>query len=751
MAVVHQIGVAIENARLYQAARQELEERRRAEEALRESGRLYRTTIDGLDEWLHMVDRDLRFVYLNEPFRDQCRKLGIDPDASGKRIGDLFPFLPPLVYDEYRRVIETGQPCNSFESTVVNGRTIFTETRKIPIVEHGQVERVITVIRDVTERKRAEEALRESECLFHATIDALDEWLHVVDRDLRYVYQNKAFRDLCDRLGLESQAIGKRIQDVVSFLPARVYDEMRQVIETGRPHSALETTVVDGRTYYTEARKIPITEQGQVSRIITVIRDVTERKLAEEALRESEERFRAVFAISPIGIALTDLTGRIRDANPALSRMLGYPVEELHGMDFMALVHPEDRADSREIFLGLVGGTRPRVRVEKRFLRKDGSTGWADTSGNVHRDREGRPLFVIGLVQDVTEQKRAEAALRDSELKYRTLFEAESDALFLIDNEGGRMLEINSAAAALYGYSRDEMLRMKNTDLSAQPDETRHATRSGLLRIPLRYHRKKDGTVFPVEITARHFQWLGRAVHLAAIRDITERKRAEDALRDLSHRLLQAQEEERRRIARDLHDSTAQKLAGLIMALGRLEESMAGAADDDRTPIAECLATARDCVQEIRSLSHLLHPPLLDELGLEVALDTYAQGFSKRSGIAVTLDVAADLGRLPGDVELALFRIVQEGLGNVLKHAASPEATVRLARDGDRVLLEIRDRGRGIPPDLLDRIRDRQPSPGMGIAGMQERLDPLGGQLEIDSSPKGTTLRAVVPIPPGRA
>ncbi len=620
-AIARQIGMAVENARLHETARQELTERRRTEEALRGSEHLYLTTIDALDEWLHLADCDLRVVYMNGALRNQCRLLGLEVDVVGKRIQEVFPFLPGEVLGEYRGVFDTGRPCNTRERITIGGQTFLTETRKIPVFESGRVVRVITVIRDVTEQRRAEEALRESEHLFHSTIDALDEWLHVVDRDHRYVYQNRAFRDLCARLGLDSNVIGKRIEEVVSFLPARVFEEMRHVFETGQPHSAIEATVIDGRTYHTEARKIPISEAGRVTRIITVIRDMTERVVAEEALRESE-------------------------------------------------------------------------------------------------------------------------------LKYRTLFEAESDALFLIDNEEGRLLEMNSAAETLYGYSRDELLRMRNTDLSAQPDETRHAMRSGFTLVPIRYHRKKDGTIFTVEITARHVTWHGRPVHLAAIRDITARQRAETAMRDLTHRLLHAQEEERRRIARDLHDSTAQKLAGLIMALGRLDETTAGVDDTARKSIADCLATAEDCVQEIRSLSHLLHPPLLDELGLEVALDSYLQSLSKRSGIAVTLDVPPDLGRLSDDIELALFRIVQEGLGNVLRHAGSAEATVQLVRLRDRVLLEVRDRGRGIPADILERLRSRQPVTGMGIGGMRERLDPLGGQLEIDSSDKGTTIRAFVPISP---
>jgi PAS domain S-box-containing protein len=477
-----------------------------------------------------------------------------------------------------------------------------------------------------------------------------------------------------------------------------------------------------------------------------LVEDVTDRRRAEEALRSSEQQFHSVFTLSPLGIALTDLEGRVIDSNPTFQQMLGYAAEEILHQSFERFTHPEDVERERAMFRDGIARGIPFVRFQKRYVKKDGETIWVELTAGVHRDARGTPVFVIGIVQDITERRQAELALRDSETKYRTLFDADFDAMFLIDNATGRILEINSAAEALYGYSRDELLRLRNVDVSAQPDETRRHTEAATARVPLRFHRRKDGTVFPVEIAARHFTWHGRTVHLAAVRDITARRQTEAELRDLSHRLRRAQEEERRRIARDLHDSTAQKLAGLIMALGRLDEALEGAGPAERRLVADSLALVDDCVREVRSLSHRLHPPLLDELGLDAALDTYIQGFARRSGIAVTLDVPDDLRRPSSEIELALFRVAQESLGNVHRHAASPAASVRLIPEAGRLALEVRDQGRGIPPDRLDAIREGRPLPGMGIAGMRERIEQLGGTLAIESSPAGTTIRAVLPL-----
>ena len=230
--------------------------------------------------------------------------------------------------------------------------------------------------------------------------------------------------------------------------------------------------------------------------------------------------------------------------------------------------------------------------------------------------------------------------------------------------------------------------------------------------------------------------------------EITQRKGQEAHLRRFSSQLLKVQEEERRHIARELHDSTAQKLAAIIVGLSLLEDELAsGDVPKAKRLVAEFLATAEDCARDIRELSHLLHPPLLDELGLEAALDTYVHGLVQRSSLQVTLDVDPHLGSLSKDLALALYRITQECLSNVVQHSGSKTAFVQIARAGDRLILEVRDQGRGIPVTTLAMLRERQAGDGVGfgILGMQERLEEFDGTLEIDASPLGTSVRAFVP------
>ncbi len=228
--------------------------------------------------------------------------------------------------------------------------------------------------------------------------------------------------------------------------------------------------------------------------------------------------------------------------------------------------------------------------------------------------------------------------------------------------------------------------------------------------------------------------------------DMLARAAAEAALRELSGRLLRLQDEERRRIARELHDTTAQHLAALIMNLSLLAPRLQTTDPRVSRLLTDSLALAEKSSQEIRTLSYLLHPPLLEEVGLGGAVREYAEGFAKRSGVQVTLRLPAETTRLVNDDETALFRVVQESLGNIHRHAGSPVATIQFVELPEEVRLEVSDAGSGIPPEKLRHFHQGTLTGlGVGIAGMRERLRQLGGRLEVESTPRGTTVRAILP------
>ena len=183
------------------------------------------------------------------------------------------------------------------------------------------------------------------------------------------------------------------------------------------------------------------------------------------------------------------------------------------------------------------------------------------------------------------------------------------------------------------------------------------------------------------------------------------------------------------------------------MNLGELQRRIEGRDLITDNLLSDSMAMVEQCNREIRTISHLLHPPLLDELGLRRALQNYIEGFAGRSAIVTTLDVAEDLGRLPAGIETALFRVVQESLGNIHRHSGSTTAAIRIRLDAGTVRLEIRDEGGGLPPGLRQGIKEMAVPVGVGIAGMRERLRQVGGQLEIESNDRGTTVRAIAPLP----
>jgi signal transduction histidine kinase len=227
--------------------------------------------------------------------------------------------------------------------------------------------------------------------------------------------------------------------------------------------------------------------------------------------------------------------------------------------------------------------------------------------------------------------------------------------------------------------------------------------------------------------------------------DVTEIKEAHEAQRRLSATLLRAQDEERRRIARDLHDVTVQNMVAIKADLSRFQRE-SESVDADALPLRESLSICDQVIKELRTLSYLLHPPFLDEAGLVTAIKCFVRGFIQRSGIRVELRLMEDIGRLPTAVETALFRVVQESLTNVHRHSGSSTAIICVTRDQDTVVIRIGDEGRGFAPQLMMSTHLPDRSAGVGLLGMSQRLKELGGQLEIESSSKGTTITARIAI-----
>jgi len=228
--------------------------------------------------------------------------------------------------------------------------------------------------------------------------------------------------------------------------------------------------------------------------------------------------------------------------------------------------------------------------------------------------------------------------------------------------------------------------------------------------------------------------------------EITKRIAAEESLRNLSGRLLHAQDNERRRIARELHDSVGQLLTGAALNMSALRQEAEGLGHKSSQLLSECAECVNQSLKEVRTISYLLHPPMLDETGLADAVRWYVRGFAERSGVNVDLDISSDLGQLSRDLRITVFRIVQEGLTNIHRHSASSNAEISLRKCGAQIQLQVRDHGRGMPPQSMGTNGSEQFMGGVGIRGMRERVTQLKGDMRIQSSESGTIVEVVLPL-----
>ena len=342
----------------------------------------------------------------------------------------------------------------------------------------------------------------------------------------------------------------------------------------------------------------------------------------------------------------------------------------------------------------------------------------------------------------------------DDESVFRLFVDQLTDYAIFLLTPTGEVASWNPGAERIKGYKSDEIVG-RHFRTFYPPEDIANGKPEQELKLAIASGRfedegwrlRKDGSRFWANaiITAVRDRD-GRLLGFGKVtRDLTERKNSEEQMRELSGRLLKMQDEERRRVGRELHDTIGQYLVTAKMSLDGLGSEKRF--DKQQTKdLAESVQLIDRCIREIRTLSYLLYPPMLEETGLSTAIRWHLEGFSKRSDVQTTCEIPDDARRLPPDVELALFRIFQESLTNVHRHSGSKTAHVRLVIEQHKVLIEIKDQGQGIPSHELESKSDSLATLGVGIRGMRERVRQLGGKLEILSSIEGTTVRASIPL-----
>lgn len=503
--------------------------------------------------------------------------------------------------------------------------------------------------------------------------------------------------------------------------------------------------------------------------------------MMEPGMLSNEMSWRALVELTGDGTMVGNSRGIVLDVNDAMCKIFKLAKQHIVGRHIAKLpFSPESLAKSPFRFANLkLGGTAIAERVIRRH---DESCVTVEMRTRMMPDGT-----IHSISRDITERKREENALRESEERYRQLFELESDAILLIDNEVGQILEANTAASTLYGFSRDELVSMRNVDMSAEPEATQRATfgapqLSGqIIVIPLRLHRKSDGGIFPVEITARSFVQRGRSVHIAAVRDITERKKSEDELRDQKERLQQlaatleirvlertqqlktaneslvrtvsqlrrlavdlslAEERERKRLALLLHDHLQPFLVAATMKVSLLAQQ--GAAEEQTQIVRATIDLIKEAINASRSLTTGLYPPILLDAGIMPGLRWLAEWIKENYGLSVVIK-GDDSLEAPEHLGILVFQAVRELLFNVTKHAKSDMAMVTISRKPVQMLqIIVEDHGVGFPVGSSDFPMSAN---GLGLFHLRERLDAIGGALALTSEPgQGTMVFVTVPL-----
>jgi PAS domain S-box-containing protein len=731
----------------------EIEDLKRAEDRIR-------LIIDALPTMVWTMQPNGAVDFVNQRWMDYTG-LSLEEEMD-EPTRPVHPEDLPRVLEKWRADMAAGEASeDEIRLRRADGKYRWFLVRTAPLRdEHGNVLKWYGVSIDIEDRKQAEEALRSSDGeQRHIAAQLERERARLVEAQevgkigsweaelptLNVIWSGQTHRIFETDPSRFHATRPKFLEFVHPEDRAKVNAAFAASLDKRSP-SAVEYRIVmpDGRIKFVEERWQTFhDEEGKPVRVAGTCRDISERVRADEELRQARERIESILNSVSDTFILFDRQWRYLYLNEAAVRATARPLKDIPGRTlwelFPQVVGTElDRQFHRSM------DERRHVEFDFHFLQ-NGLDQWWEI--RTYPAPEGLAVFAT----DVTERKRADEQLRQAEDRIRAILESSPNWIFLKDTEG-RYLLVNREIESVFGISQEQIKGKTDSDIF--PPEQAAEYRANDLKV-LRAGRTMEFEEIADLEDGRHtsivhkfplFDAHGNIYATGGVAtDITERKRADEQLRRLSGELLRLQDEERRRIARDLHDATGQDLVALATTLSQLRDAIPSTGRKLRKLAKQCQGLADRCIREVRTLSYVLHPPMLDEAGLEDAIRHYADGFTERTGIEVELEISPRLGRMNPDAEMALFRVVQESLTNIQRHAGSFQAKIRIERAPGKITLEISDKGSGIPGNLRRQNGKLSFGLGVGIPSMHERVKLIGGQLEIESSSSGTTVRVTLP------
>ncbi|HEY3275797.1 MAG TPA: PAS domain S-box protein [Syntrophorhabdaceae bacterium] len=742
----------------------DITERKRAEEAFRESERRYRELCESLPEIVAEFDEKGNFEFVNQNGFKAFGYTKEDLDRGLNVFQMVAPEDRPRLLAAIQKILAGEQTAGAEYGMVKkDGSTITAVAYTNPIIRRDMVVGYRTILIDITDRKQAEEALRRSETRYRTLLESINDGVYILDEKGCFTFVNDV---IVTRTGRPKKwFIGRHFLELIrpdyrGFAREGFAANLRgEMVPAGE--AAIAYAEPPRRMLWVELSTRPLFEEGRVTGIIGTSRDISARKHAEDALRKSEERFRRLAENARDMIYRRSLSeGEYQYVSPASVELTGYGPNDFYSDPLLGrkIVHP----DWATYFIA--GEMRLRsgettASCEYKILHKSGEERWLYQRDVLVCNNVGEPMAIEGIVTDISERKKAEEALRDSEEKYRSIFERSPLGIFQTTLEG-RFIRVNPALAGMLGYDSPEELIHAISDIGAQlyaePGERAEVLRTVLesdgQRVFENDYFRKDGSRARGHLTLSVVRDENGAPHHldGIVEDITEKKKMGEKLqntmahlRALSHRLLEVQEKERRHIARELHDEIGQTLTALKISLKRAER--AKRPGPARASISEDAKMVEGLIKQVRSLSIELRPSILDDFGLTAALEWYVNWISDKAEVKTEFRTKFKEERLAPLIELTCFRIAQEALTNAVRHAGAHKIVVDLKAVDEELHLTVKDDGHGF--DVEKTHKRALKGKTFGLLGMEERASLAGGSLKfISEAGKGTTVHAVFPL-----
>lgn len=678
-------------------------------------------------------------------------------EVIGKPISLLAPPDRSSDFAEIMAALRRGNSLKHYETVrqKKDGTRMEVSLTMSPIRDtEGRVLGASVIGRDISERKRQEAILRESEERLRVAAEVgrmyAWEWDPATDSVLRSA-------ECAGILGLSDAAREGIAKDYLSFIHPDDRAGLWSLVHSLTPEDPVYRTQYrrfrpDGAQLWLEESGCATFDgDGKMVRLVGMTADITERKLAQEELRKSEERLRLAVQAGKMFAYEWDASTDVIVRSAESAKILGIDeATQITGQQALAKVHPDDRERLMAAVAGL-SPAMPWLEISYRMIRPDGTLIWVERNSRAHFDQQGKMLRIVGIVADITGRKGAELALRESEERFR-----------LVANTAPVMIWM-SGADKLCSYFNTPWLTFTGRPMASElgngwaegvhPDDFTMCMDTYLRAFDLRQQFTRE---YRLRRHDEEYRWLldigvprfnadhSFAGYIGSCLDVTERKLAEDALAGVSRKLIEAQEQERSRIARELHDDINQRLALVAIGLeqvAQLEQShsMPGAELNNR--IHELVENISEIGSEVQAISHRLHSSKLEYLGIVSAVKSFCKEFGEQQKVDIAFSHDDIPRTVPQETSLCLFRVLQEALQNAVKHSDVRHFDVALRATPDAIQLTVSDSGSGF--DLEEGMK----ASGLGLISMVERLKLVDGQLSIDSQRgRGTRIHARVPL-----